>query len=74
MTAPGLPAPGANGGGNQNEPPGAAHSPGCTRPTDFAAAVANIMALPLTDAEKAEWCILRLLAANEAGAEGRAAR
>lgn len=26
------------------------------------------MALPLTDAEKAEWCILRLLAANEAGA------
>jgi hypothetical protein len=32
-----------------------------TKPTDFATAVASIMALPLTDAEKAE-CVRRLLA------------
>jgi len=52
-------------GKSQKAPPqseteaGATGSTG-TKPTDFAAAVASIMALPLTDAEKAE-CIRRLL-------------
>ncbi|MGA2499031.1 MAG: hypothetical protein ABSH20_14915 [Tepidisphaeraceae bacterium] len=58
--------PPRNSGGKQGVAEKEAQNPAHLPPkTDFAAAVAAIMALPLTDAEKAE-CVRRLLAGQQA--------